>query len=222
MSTHPPIGGPPLTDAPQAAPGPPAPAAPVDSRASSRQGVEAPAGRGVVVPGTGEQSGGPLRRTLLLNASREPLCVVSVHRAVALVLSGKAVVLEADARLLRSERFSLPAPQVLCLTRYVHVPYRAAVPPTRRSVLQRDVHRCGYCAGAADTVDHVHPRSRGGLHEWTNVVAACSRCNHRKADRLLSEIGWQLLVTPAAPRVRAAVLAAAARPHPSWNRYLTA
>ncbi|HWS58226.1 MAG TPA: HNH endonuclease [Actinotalea sp.] len=158
------------------------------------------------------------RRALLLNASREPLCVVSVHRAVALVLSGKAVVLESDGRLIRSERLNLPAPAVLCLTRYVHVPYRRAVPPTRRTVLARDGHRCAYCAGPAETVDHVHPRSRGGRHEWTNVVAACSRCNHRKADRLLGEIGWQLLVAPAAP-VGGGTLAAL-RPHPSWTAYL--
>ncbi|MCL3861543.1 HNH endonuclease [Actinotalea sp. K2] len=163
-----------------------------------------------------------LRRALLLNASREPLCVVSVHRAVTLVLSGKAVVLETDGLMLRSERMALPAPQVLCLTRYVHVPYRRTVPPTRRTVLQRDAHRCGYCAGPADTVDHVHPRSRGGRHEWTNVVAACARCNHRKADRLLSEIGWQLLVAPTTPRGTSALLAATVRPHPSWSAYLAA
>ncbi len=161
-----------------------------------------------------------LRRVLLLNASREPLCVVSVHRAVTLVLSGKAVVLEEDSAVLRSEHLTLPAPQVLCLTRYVHVPYRSAVPPTRRTVLQRDGHRCAYCAAPADTVDHVHPRSRGGGHEWTNVVAACARCNHRKADRLLSEIGWQLLVTPSIPRASCALIAAAVRPHPSWTAYL--
>lgn len=162
------------------------------------------------------------RRSLLLNASREPLCVVSLHRAVALMLSGKAVVLETDGRVLRSERTSLPLPAVLCLTRYVHVPHRRAVPPTRRTVLLRDGHRCAYCAGPADTVDHVHPRSRGGLHEWTNVVAACARCNHRKADHLLSELGWGLLVAPSVPRGSNAMLAAAVRPHPSWRQYLVA
>lgn len=163
----------------------------------------------------------PPRRSLLLNASREPLCVVSLHRAIALVLGGKAVVLETDGRVLHSANLVVPVPQVLCLTRYVHVPYRRAVPPTRRTVLQRDGHRCAYCAGPADTVDHIHPRSRGGVHEWTNVVAACSRCNHHKADRLLSEIGWQLLVTPAVPHGSVALLVAT-RPHPSWHAYLAA
>ena len=125
--------------------------------------------------------------------------------------------------LLRSSGYlALPVPQVLCLTRYVHVPFRKVVPPTRRTVLQRDGFRCAYCAGSADTVDHVHPRSRGGVHVWTNVVAACSRCNHRTADRLLSELGWQLLITPSVPRGSTAVLAAAVRPHPSWQAYLAA
>lgn len=163
-----------------------------------------------------------VRRSLLLNASREPLCIVTLHRAVSLVLSGKAVVLESDGRCLHSAALTLPVPQVLCLTRYVHVPYRVSVPPTRRTVLQRDGFRCAYCAGQADTVDHVHPRSRGGGHEWTNVVAACARCNHHKADRLLSELGWQLLVTPTAPRGSTALLAATVRPHPSWHQYLEA
>lgn len=162
------------------------------------------------------------RRSLLLNASREPLCVVSLHRAIALVLGGKAVVLESDGRVLRSQSLAVLVPQVLCLTRYVHVPYRRVVPPTRRTVLQRDAHRCGYCAAPAETVDHIHPRSRGGVHEWTNVVAACSRCNHHKADRLLSEIGWELLITPVVPRGSAALLVAATRPHPSWHAYLAA
>lgn len=164
----------------------------------------------------------PPRRTLLLNASLEPLCVVSVHRAVVLVLSGKAMVLETDGRLLHSERAAVPVPLVMCLVRYVHVPHRRTVPPTRRTVLQRDEHRCAYCGGAADTVDHVQPRSRGGRHEWTNVVAACGRCNHRKADRLLTEIGWELAFNPRAPRGVAALFAATVRTDPSWSAYLVA
>jgi hypothetical protein len=147
----------------------------------------------------------PPSRSRLLNASLEPLCVVTMHRAVLLVLTGKATVLEADDRLLHSERSAVPAPLVLCLTRYVHVPMRRTVPPTRRT---------------ADTVDHVHPRSRGGRHEWTNVVAACGRCNNRKSNHLLAELGWELAFTPKAPRGAAALLSAAVRTDPSWTAYL--
>ena len=166
--------------------------------------------------------GGTPARALLLNASLEPLCVVSLRRAVVLVMTGKATILESEGRMLHSERAALPVPVVLSLTRYVHVPVRRAVPPTRRTVLQRDNHRCAYCGASADTVDHVLPRSRGGRHEWSNVVAACVRCNHRKADRLLHEIGWQLPFTPRAPRWSVALGTAAARSEPSWSRYLAA
>jgi 5-methylcytosine-specific restriction endonuclease McrA len=77
-----------------------------------------------------------------------------------------------------------------------------------------------YCAVRADTIDHVVPRSRGGRNEWTNVVAACARCNHRKGDRLLSEIGWTLPCAPAQPSATVAVVLAWAKRDPSWDRYL--
>lgn len=161
-------------------------------------------------------------RTLLLNASMEPLCIVSVHRAVLLMMCGKATVLETDGRMLHSAHVEMPLPVVISLTRYVHVPMRRPVPPTRRTVLQRDSHRCAYCGGGADTVDHVHPRSKGGRHEWTNVVAACVRCNHRKADRLLHELGWELPFTPRAPRWSIAFGSGAVRADPLWAAYVAA
>ena len=174
------------------------------------------------VEGADGPAGGTPTRALLLNASLEPLAIVSLRRAVVLVMTGKATILESEGRMLHSERAALPVPVVLSLTRYIHVPQRRAVPPTRRTVLQRDNHRCAYCGGGADTVDHVLPRSRGGRHEWSNVVAACVRCNHRKADRLLHELGWQLTFTPRAPRWSVALGAAMARAEPSWSPYLAA
>jgi 5-methylcytosine-specific restriction endonuclease McrA len=65
--------------------------------------------------------------------------------------------------------------------------------------LARDAHRCAYCDGVGDTIDHVVPRSRGGRHEWTNVVAACRRHNMQKGDRLLEELGWKLRTEPRVP-----------------------
>ncbi|HEY2982445.1 MAG TPA: HNH endonuclease, partial [Anaerolineales bacterium] len=52
-------------------------------------------------------------------------------------------------------------------------------------VFRRDNYTCQYC-GKRDgglTVDHVRPRHLGGEHIWTNVVAACPPCNHRKGGR---------------------------------------
>jgi 5-methylcytosine-specific restriction endonuclease McrA len=157
---------------------------------------------------------------LVLNATYEPLCVVPLRRAVVLVLAEKAVVVEASDDVMHSERLTLPVPTVVRLARFVRVPYRREVPLTRRAVLERDAHACAYCGAKADTIDHVRPRSRGGLHFWTNVVAACARCNHRKGDRLLAEIGWTLPRTPTQPSAHVALVLGWAKRDPSWDRYL--
>jgi 5-methylcytosine-specific restriction endonuclease McrA len=157
---------------------------------------------------------------LVLNATYEPLCVVPLRRAVVLVLAEKAVVVEASARVMHSERLAVPIPSVVRLSHFVRVPYRREVPLTRRAVLERDRHGCVYCGGRADTIDHVRPRSRGGPHSWTNVVAACARCNHRKGDRLLGELGWSLRVPPVQPPPTVAVIMGWAVREPSWEPYL--
>jgi 5-methylcytosine-specific restriction endonuclease McrA len=157
---------------------------------------------------------------LVLNATYEPLCVVPLRRAVVLVLAEKAVVVESGESVMHSERLTLPVPSVVRLSHFVRVPYRREVPLTRRAVLDRDGHSCVYCTSRADTIDHVRPRSRGGTHTWTNVVAACARCNHRKGDRLLTELGWQLPSPPAQPPPTVAVVMGWAVRDPSWAPYL--
>lgn len=162
-------------------------------------------------------------RVLLLNATFEPLAVVTAKRAVLLMLSGKAECVELDLEdaPFRSEHLTLPAPAVMRLSRYVRVPYRRAVPMTRAGVLRRDGRSCAYCGKRADTIDHVVPRSRGGTHSWDNCVAACRTCNSHKADRLISELGWTLRVTPGVPRRgHGGVLTLTAEPHPAWEPWL--
>ena len=131
-------------------------------------------------------------RALVLNATYEPLCVVPVRRAVVLVLKEKAEVLQHRDEELHSERMSLPVPSVIRLVHFVRVPFRARAPLSRRSVFVRDGHRCQYCGAAAENIDHVIPRSRGGEHVWENVVASCRPCNAAKEDRLLSETHMKL------------------------------
>jgi 5-methylcytosine-specific restriction endonuclease McrA len=157
---------------------------------------------------------------LVLNATYEPLCVVSARRAVVLVLSGKAVAVEAGAEEVRSEWLSLRVPVVVRLTRFVRVPYRAHVPLTRRAVFARDGGRCVYCAAPATSLDHVIPRSRGGEHIWENVVSCCRRCNHAKADRGLVELGWRMRRPPQAPSGPAWRVLGTGRMHPCWRPYL--
>ena len=132
------------------------------------------------------------RRALVLNATFEPLGIVSSRRAVLLVLDTKAELVHTTERFFRAERMTVPEPSVVRLVRYVHVPHHYRVAVNRRTVFARDGSRCQYCGSAAENLDHVIPRSKGGPHTWENVVAACRRCNTRKEDRLPHEVGMVL------------------------------
>ncbi|MBT8461953.1 MAG: HNH endonuclease [Gemmatimonadetes bacterium] len=160
-------------------------------------------------------------RALILNATYEPLSIVSARRAIVLVLRQKAVVLEESGTTWRSERSSFQLPSVIRLKAYVKVPYARRVPPNRRAVFARDEHACQYCGTGAENLDHVMPRSRGGTHTWENIVAACRKCNLRKGDRTPVEADMPLRSAPQAPRRHGWVLVnLGAPPHPSWQPYL--
>nr|WP_231960940.1 HNH endonuclease [Amycolatopsis thermoflava] len=163
------------------------------------------------------------RRVLLLNATFEPLTALPLRRAVVLVMCGKAEVVHGDpgGLTLHAATLSLPVPSVIRLSTYVRVPYRAQVPLTRAGLMHRDRYKCAYCGGRAETIDHVLPRSKGGPHSWQNCVACCAKCNHRKADRLLEDLGWQLRVVPTAPRgPHWRLLVHSGDADPLWKPYL--
>jgi 5-methylcytosine-specific restriction endonuclease McrA len=163
-----------------------------------------------------------VHRTLLLNASFEPLCVVSIRRAVVLVLKDKAEIVARNGAELHAERVTVPVPSVIRLTHFVRVPHRNRVPLSRRAVFVRDGYRCQYCNRTAENIDHVVPRSRGGTHSWENVVASCRSCNARKEDRLLSEVGLRLRRAPRAPHASLWLVATAGALDPAWEPYLPA
>jgi 5-methylcytosine-specific restriction endonuclease McrA len=163
------------------------------------------------------------RRVLLLNATFEPLTALPLRRAIVLVVCGKAEVVHDDSAglVLHSAHASVVVPSVIRLSAFVRVPYRGRVPLTRAALMHRDRFRCAYCGGRAETIDHVIPRSRGGQHTWHNCVACCAKCNHRKADKLLSELGWRLRVVPRVPRgPHWRLLAGVNDADPQWLPYL--
>ena len=159
-------------------------------------------------------------RALVLNASYEPLGVVTVRRAVVLVLSEKADVLHDTGDVLRSERLVVKVPSVIRLRYFVKVPYRRRAALNRKAVFARDDHRCQYCGAAAESIDHVVPRAKGGQHEWENVVAACRPCNVRKRDRLLEETTMVLRRRPTAPRELTWIIVAVGSVPAHWEPYL--
>jgi 5-methylcytosine-specific restriction endonuclease McrA len=161
-----------------------------------------------------------MRSALVLNATYEPLSIVSSRRAACLVLSDKAEVIHDDGTAIRSAHLAVPTPLVIRLRYVVKVPYHRRTALSRRAVFARDDHRCQYCGGHADSIDHVMPRSRGGEHVWENVAAACRPCNLRKRDRTPDEAGMNLVRLPRAPREMAWVVVAVGRVPEAWKPYL--
>ena len=163
-----------------------------------------------------------MARALVLNATYEPLCVVPIRRALVLVMKEKAEILHVGDGEMRSARQAFPVPSVIRLTYFVRVPYRARASLSRRAVFLRDGHECQYCGTSAENIDHVQPRSRGGLHVWENVVAACRKCNARKENRTPDEAGMRLRRRPTAPKEWAWIVVAVGAVDPTWEQYLRA
>jgi len=161
-----------------------------------------------------------MSRALVLNATYEPLCVVPSRRAVVLVLDHKAELLHDTGECLHSEHLTVAVPSVVRLRQFVKVPFRRRAPLNRRGIFARDGHSCQYCGGAAESIDHVIPRSRGGEHVWDNVVAACRPCNVRKRDRLLTETSMALRLRPTTPRELTWVTVAVGEVPTLWVPYL--
>jgi 5-methylcytosine-specific restriction endonuclease McrA len=136
---------------------------------------------------------------LVLNASFEPFGVIDFKKAVIMILFDKADVVTESDRMIHSPSISVNIPSVIRLKRYIKIPHNVSISPTKKGVLRRDHQICAYCGGKATTVDHIHPRSKGGKHTWQNLISACRECNQRKSDKLISDIGWKLLYEPTVP-----------------------
>ena len=182
------------------------------------------------------------RPTLVLNRNWQPVGVATVAKSLVKVWNDCARIVDPGdfqqytwedwaqlapqhdepAILTRSSR--LRVPEVIVLKMYDRLPTNS-VTFSRRNIFRRDRFTCQFCGrqpGSEElTIDHVVPRSRGGAHSWQNCVASCAKCNHHKADKLLSELGWRLLYAPTAPRgPHWRLLAAISETDPQWLPYL--
>lgn len=135
---------------------------------------------------------------LVLNADLGVLHTVSLRHAIRMLIREVAEVHEAADELFGD----FIKPVSIRLVRYVNTVWRYNKSPkwSKNGVLLRDKHSCAFCAGKADTIDHVKPRAQGGTNRWDNTVAACSPCNNRKGNRTPEEAGMKLLITPKVPR----------------------
>ncbi len=180
------------------------------------------------------------RPALVLNRNWQPIHVATVARALVMLYSGTVRVVDPDdfqtydwadwsllnpfetEQRVRAVTFELRIPEVVVLARYGGMP-GSHVPFSRRNIYKRDHHTCQYCGAQPPieelTIDHVVPRSRGGISSWENCALACLACNASKADRTLQQAGMRLLQQPKRPRWRP-LYSWHSKPIKSWRRFL--
>ncbi len=151
-------------------------------------------------------------RCVVLNATYEPITIVSSKRALILFLEGKAMIVEEHPELVvRSPSQTFPVPISIVLKEFVkgRMVFRTKALLTQRNLFIRDQYTCQYCGRNKQqlksseflTRDHVMPRHIGGRDIWENVVTCCNSCNNKKAYHLLEDINMTLLKIPTAPTI---------------------
>jgi len=94
-------------------------------------------------------------------------------------------------------------PTVIVAVNFAKVPKKRPK-LSAKNIRERDGNRCQYTGRvlhpSEGSLDHVVPRSRGGMDTWENLVWSAKEVNQRKADRLPHEAGLKLLSVPRAPK----------------------
>jgi 5-methylcytosine-specific restriction endonuclease McrA len=103
----------------------------------------------------------------------------------------------------RTARGAIRVPTVIVAVNFAKVPKKRPK-LSAKNIRERDGNRCQYTGRLLHpdegSLDHVVPRSRGGVDSWENLVWSAKDVNQRKADRLPHEAGLKLLAIPRAPK----------------------
>lgn len=145
-----------------------------------------------------------MSHALVLNASFEPLHIVTWQRAMQLLFQGKVEVVEESEHEIHTVRFTIRVPAVLRLLQYVPLSRKKQIVRfSRANIFLRDQHICQYCGGKFPktqlTLDHVIPIVQGGRKSWENIVTACKPCNQRKGGRTPTQASMLLVRKPKRP-----------------------
>lgn len=148
------------------------------------------------------------------------MSVVSGYRGVSLVLNEKAVSVDDSDFIIHSADFQIAVPYVVKLNYFVKTPpLHTRMPFSRKGIMVRDNYKCAYCGKAADTIDHVIPKSKGGTNTYDNCVASCIKCNSHKSNRSLQDSGLTLRHQPYEPNVFTSILFKAMHDEAMFNSW---
>ena len=125
---------------------------------------------------------------------------------------------------IRTVRFHVAVPRIIRLLVYDKLP-RTTVKLNRRNLFARDRSHCQYCGKKFPTselsLDHIVPRSQGGIQSWENIVCACVRCNVKKGGRTPSEAHMKLITRPRRPsRSPVLTIKLSDARYASWKQFL--
>ena len=139
---------------------------------------------------------------LLLDCTYEPLKIISWTKAMTLLITGDAEMVEESDKRIRSATLEWKLPSVIRqLSKFRQ---RRKVHFSRINLYTRDAWTCQYCHVKKQyrelTFDHVLPRSQGGKTGWTNIVTACRPCNSKKDNRTPEQANMRLLRAPEEPK----------------------
>ncbi len=156
---------------------------------------------------------------LVLNRSFFPVHITTVKRAFIMLYAGIVKAVDDQYQTFNFESWAelsaaghrdtvgivgkiVRVPRVVLLTAYDRIPKRA-IRFSRLNIMIRDRYQCQYCGRRASTselnLDHVLPRSQGGLTTWENIVTSCHRCNRRKGGQTPDEAEMLLIRKPFRP-----------------------
>ena len=115
----------------------------------------------------------------------------------------KKIPITEDDIFVQTIKEKIKIPKVIVLCKFDKVPKKRPR-LSSKSLWMRDKGTCAYTGKKLTpnegNIDHIIPRSRGGLTSWTNCVLTHKDVNSKKGDRTPEEAGLKLLFKPEAPK----------------------
>jgi 5-methylcytosine-specific restriction endonuclease McrA len=189
-----------------------------------------------------------MQDVLVLNRSYVAVHVVDWMKAITLLVSDKADVIDEEYRkysfldwkelssmmkdnpsgFVRSPSCRIAIPDVIILKIFDRLP-SGDVKFTRRNIYKHYSNVCCYCGKKFDTkelnLDHVMPKSRGGKTSWENIVLSCIPCNTNKANKTPHEAKLKMHYDPSKPTWHHSLsgrISSLAHNRLTWQRFIDA
>lgn len=133
------------------------------------------------------------RKCLVVDSSYMPRQIIDSARAYVIFSKGNAEIIADHPEIFRlaNPNTIIHRPSIIRVPKYINLDI-TRVPFSRDNVFKRDNYTCVYCGeddARAMTLDHVYPKSKGGVDSFENCVTACKPCNGDKDDLTVAEWG---------------------------------